>query len=581
VLSPNVSTMKDIPWPTAEILRQSEALFATQWLVDLMPLITKLLEWTFLFLLGAMGCGYGYVLFFASVYFIKYGARRRHFADTMIPRMSTDQREQDVIGSKMEHFPCWVNFPDYDRVEWINDILVKLWPKFAGGYATEFVTDFIQPEIKRILDRMQLDTVAGFNVKKVHLGRTPARVNGIKVYSRNTGRDQIVLDCEVVYAGDARVLFTLQGVQAEIKNIVFKGMARIVIKPLLQTFPFVGGFEAYFINTPQLEYGLGGIGTFAEIPGANAIVKAVVEDQIRSRFVWPNRFHMFLPIEVVETIANKSYKLPKPSGVLEINLMEARDLLKKDKSMLGTGLSDPYATVKIGERKISFRDSYAAQTVTPKWNYTSRFIMENYHGQEVRIEVFDYDSSSSDDFLGRTCILMDRLISSRDSDDWIKLEGVKKGDIRVATKWKAAICSEDEVDEEVDDAEVNQYAVSIYVDSCRNLTRDSGGKLPYPKCLLRHTQSGTVEETAVRNKTRDPMFEEGFMFLSDNVDTESISVEVVDSKSGEALLGRVKVPLSALKHSPRKEFFDMDFDLEDGPSQDAKITLSAKLYQVK
>ena len=199
----------------------------------------------------------------------------------------------------------------------------------------------------------------------------------------------------------------------------------------------------------------------------------------------------------------------------------------------------------------------------------------------MRIEVFDYDSSSSDDFLGRTCILMDRLISSRDSDDWIKLEGVKKGDIRVATKWKAAICSEDELDEEVDDAEVNQYAVSIYVDSCRNLTRDSGGKLPYPKCLLRHTQSGTVEETAVRNKTRDPMFEEGFMFLSDNVDTESISVEVVDSKSGEALLGRVKVPLSALKHSPRKEFFDMDFDLEDGPSQDAKITLSAKLYQVK
>lgn len=183
--------MKNIPWPSAEILRQSEALFATQWLIDLMPLITKLLEWTFIFLLGFMGCGYGYVLFFVSVYFIKYKARRENVADTMIPSMSTKQQEQDVIGSKMEHFPCWVNFPDYDRVEWINDILVKIWPKIAGGYATEFVTDYIQPEIKRILDRMQLDTVAGFNVKKVHLGRTPARVNGIKVYSRNTGRDQV------------------------------------------------------------------------------------------------------------------------------------------------------------------------------------------------------------------------------------------------------------------------------------------------------------------------------------------------------------------------------------------------------
>ena len=173
------------------MLRQSEALFATQWLVDIMPLITKLLEWTFIFLLGAMGCGYGYVLFFASVYFIKYGATRKSLADTMITCMSTNQWEQEVIGSKMEHFPCWVNFPDYDRVEWINEILAKLWPKIAGGYATEFVNEFIQPEIKRILDRMHLDTVAGFNVKKVDLGRIPARVNGIKVFSRNTGRDQV------------------------------------------------------------------------------------------------------------------------------------------------------------------------------------------------------------------------------------------------------------------------------------------------------------------------------------------------------------------------------------------------------
>ena len=183
--------MKDIPWPRVEILRKSEALFATQWVADILPFIIKVLEWTFIFLLGALGLGYGYVLFFASVYFMKYGSIRKSVADTMITRMSTNQREQEIIGSKMEHFPCWVNFPDYDRVEWINEILAKLWPIIADRYATEFVTDFIQPEIKRTLDRMQLDTVSGFNVKMVHLGRTPARLNGIKVFSRNTGRDQV------------------------------------------------------------------------------------------------------------------------------------------------------------------------------------------------------------------------------------------------------------------------------------------------------------------------------------------------------------------------------------------------------
>ena len=351
----------------------------------------------------------------------------------------------------------------------------------------------------------------------------------------------------------------------------------------IRVFPscrFVGGFEAYFINTPQLEYTLGGIGTLAEIPGANVIIKAIVEDQIRSRFVWPNRFHMFLPIEKVEAIASKDYKLPKPSGVLEIILVEARNLLRKDKGMLGAGLSDPYATVRIGERTIGFRDSYAANTVTPKWNYTSRFIMENFHGQEVTIKVFDHDSSSRDDFLGSTNLLIDRLISSRDSDDWIKLEGVKKGDIRIATKWKAAICSE--VDgEDSDDSEPDLFVVSIYVDSCQNLARDFGSKLPYPKCILHHAQSGTREETAVRNMTRDPTFEEGFMFLSNDVDAENISIKVVDNKSGDMSLGRAKVPLSILKHSPRKQFLDMDFVLDDGPNQDARITLSAKLFRVK
>lgn len=130
---------------------------------------------------------------------------------------------------------------------------------------------------------MQLESVSGFQVKRIMLGSVPARLGGIKVYNRNVNRDEILLDAEVIYNGDARVLFTLQGVQAEIKNINFKGMARINLKPVLDGFPFIGGFELYFLNQPVLEYGLGGIGSFAEMPGANSLVKTIVEDQIRSR----------------------------------------------------------------------------------------------------------------------------------------------------------------------------------------------------------------------------------------------------------------------------------------------------------
>jgi hypothetical protein len=44
----------------------------------------------------------------------------------------------------------------------------------------------------------------------VVLGSIPAYVGGIKVYSSNTSREEIILDCDVAYSGDARVVFTLQ-----------------------------------------------------------------------------------------------------------------------------------------------------------------------------------------------------------------------------------------------------------------------------------------------------------------------------------------------------------------------------------
>lgn len=42
------------------------------------------------------------------------------------------------------------------------------------------------------------------------LGSIPFSLGGIKVYTDNTSRDEVILDCDIAYAGDARVVFTLQ-----------------------------------------------------------------------------------------------------------------------------------------------------------------------------------------------------------------------------------------------------------------------------------------------------------------------------------------------------------------------------------
>ena len=48
-----------------------------------------------------------------------------------------------------------------------------------------------------------------FQIKKILLGSTPASIGGIKVYSTGSDND-VVVDADVIFNGDARVVFTLQ-----------------------------------------------------------------------------------------------------------------------------------------------------------------------------------------------------------------------------------------------------------------------------------------------------------------------------------------------------------------------------------
>ena len=82
-----MNIISNLPWPMAEIIRQSEVLFSTQWLMDILPLMAKALEWSFIYLIGAMGCGYGYILFFVTVHYMKYRSDRNGLTDTMISHM--------------------------------------------------------------------------------------------------------------------------------------------------------------------------------------------------------------------------------------------------------------------------------------------------------------------------------------------------------------------------------------------------------------------------------------------------------------------------------------------------------------
>jgi Ca2+-dependent lipid-binding protein len=165
----------------------------------------------------------------------------------------------------------------------------------------------IEPRINNILKRLNvksvnLETISNFKLKEFILGSVPGRLGGIKAYDRNTDRDEIVIDVEVIYAGDARVRFSVQGWDCEINAVNFRAIVRMVFKPLMEALPIVGGLELYLISMPSLDYNLGGMAIAAEFPGISNIIRGILDKIIKKGFVWPNRLNLYLPLNSVTSM---------------------------------------------------------------------------------------------------------------------------------------------------------------------------------------------------------------------------------------------------------------------------------------
>jgi len=541
------------------------------------PTIVKVAEWTAIFLLGYLGCSYAWIICLALAFHTyattKGSAGSKTEMSAKCSRVHEKEIFKDTFG--LESLPSWVTFPDVEKVEWINVILKKVWPNI-GQISKLVAKRLVEPKLNEILKRLavkgiNLETVSNFKLKDLILGSVPARVGGIKVYDRNTGRDEIVMDIEVIYGGDARVKFSVQKMDCEINQVNFRGTVRLIIKPLMDVLPLVGGLEFYFIAMPSLDYNLGGMANFGEIPGISNMIRSILDSIIRKGFVWPNRFSFYLPLESVTQLHKKGFALPSPQGVLTLLIREGRDLVKKDKHLMG-GKSDPYVVLNIGETKISFVDQYVDSDVNPVWNYVAEFPIEEPSGLSLNLEVFDFDSGSEDDFMGRSSINIETFVETGSSEHWLTLEDTKHGSVLVKGAWSPITSSPVSMSS-------TRCVASIYIDSCYNLSTGKSSP-PFAKCEIKvGSQQKKAFSTKPRGPTENPVFKEGHYFLSQTPTNDRINIQVVDHKSG-SLLGKVSIKLTYLMQLPDNQFSNMEWRLEGGTvgQTDATVTLSAKLH---
>ncbi|XP_018345897.1 PREDICTED: extended synaptotagmin-2 isoform X1 [Trachymyrmex septentrionalis] len=541
---------------------------------------------SFLTKLAAAGIiwGWGYFNYsiawlIAPIAFSVWKAERKRDNElrTITAQASVLVKEKELIVSRMNELPSWVYFPDFDRAEWLNRILYKVWPSM-NQFVRQLCKQSIEPSI---VEKLTEYKIKGFQFDRLVLGRIPPKIYGIKVYDKNTSRNEIILDADIMYAGDCDITFFVGNIKGGIKDFQIHGLVRVVMKPMLPMMPLIGGVQIFYLNVPTINFNLVGVADVLDLPGFNEILRKTIIEQISAIVVLPNK--IIIPLS--EEIPMESLKIPEPEGVLRIHVVEAKHLMKKDIGMLGKGKSDPYAVINVGAQE--FRTKIIDNTVNPKWDYWCEAIISSCNMQEAVVSLWDWDPNvpgvQYDDFLGRATIEVNRVKKKGMIDTWVSLEQAKHGMVHLRLTWlqfskepadlRAALVET----QELRVTSMSTALLTLYIDSAKNLPCIRGNK--QPDVYLEASVGGKTERTATVPRSCDPVWERGFTFLISNPETGVLHIKIIDEKTAMTV-GEMSYNLSLLLEKSNLEVMQQPYDLQKA-EVDSKLVLSMTLNILK
>uniref|UniRef100_A0A8C6T7C6 Extended synaptotagmin-like protein 1a n=2 Tax=Neogobius melanostomus TaxID=47308 RepID=A0A8C6T7C6_9GOBI len=451
-----------------------------------------------------------------------------------------------VFRSKRD-LPPWVNFPDVEKVEWLNKILQQAWP-FIGQYLEKLLVETIAPAIRA--SSIHLQTLS---FTKVNLGD---KVCWLCIFF--TGYS-------INYAGDVEI-------NVEIKSISVKllhGKLRVILEPLIGDVPLVGAITMFFIRRPKLDINWTGLTNLLDIPGLNAMSDTMIMDAIASHLVLPNR----LTIPLVPNLLVAQLQSPLPR--VTVYNAQAENLTAKDTVIKGIidGKSDPYAVLRVGTQV--FTSHHVDSNLNPQWREMFEVIVHEVPGQELEVEVFDKDPDQ-DDFLGRVKVDLDIVKKARVVDDWFSLRDVPSGSVHLRLEWLSLLSSAERLSEVI---QKNQNLTSrtadppsaailaLYLDQAHALPMRKGNKDPSP--MVQISVQDTTKESKTCYGTSNPSWEDAFTFFIQDPRKQDIDIQVKDDDRALSL-GSLSIPLTHLLSCP-KLTMDQWFQLENSG-------LASKIY---
>ncbi|MQM16832.1 hypothetical protein Taro_049792 [Colocasia esculenta] len=215
----------------------------------------------------------------------------------------------------------------------------------------------------------------------------------------------------------------------QVKNIGFTGVFRLIFKPLMDQFPCFGAVSYSLRDKKKLDFTLKVVGgEISSVPGISDAIEETICYAIEDTLTWPVR-------KVVPIIpGDYSYLELKPVGILEVKLVQAKDLTNKDI----IGKSDPFAVLYIRPLRDTMKKSKTINNdLNPVWNEHFEFTVEDLSTQHLFVKIYDDEGVQKAERIGCAKVPLKDLTPGKVKDVWLNL--VKDLEIQRDTKYRGQV----------------------------------------------------------------------------------------------------------------------------------------------
>eukprot|EP00245_Coleochaete_scutata_P016853 TRINITY_DN804_c1_g1_i2.p1 TRINITY_DN804_c1_g1~~TRINITY_DN804_c1_g1_i2.p1 ORF type:complete len:508 (+),score=139.15 TRINITY_DN804_c1_g1_i2:72-1595(+) len=319
-----------------------------------------------------------------------------------------------------EETPNWINFPEYERVRWMNLMLKKIWPNVSKA-ASALIKDSVEP----ILEQYRPIGITSMKFNKLTLGNIAPQLGGVKVYSIPERKGEAIMELDFKWTGDPSIILKVAtpvvSLPIQVKDLGFTAKVRLIFK-FIDKIPAIGAVAVSLRDQPKpdINYTLKAVGgSISAVPGLDGMIYSTIMDTVTDMLVWPHR--IIVPLDDGD-YSDMELKL---TGLLTVKVVRGKGLKNVDVM----GKSDPYVIVHtrvLWPEKTKIIDN----NLNPEWNEQFELTCDDKETQRLILEVMD-DGKIKDERLGIVAIPLNQLQDNKLTQFTVELlPDIKTDDVK-------------------------------------------------------------------------------------------------------------------------------------------------------